>query len=83
MDAQAGLPLCCSQTPEDRFSHDEAQLIGGKFGRSVGHKKFQQGKDVILPLLYVWLKKIDMLFIILILKQFSFRNQLIVIDSKV
>ena len=57
MDAQAGLPLCCSQTPEDRFSHDEAQLIGGKFGRSVGHKKFQQGKDVIMPLLYVWLKQ--------------------------
>ena len=25
-DAQAGLRLCCSQTSEDRFSHDEAQL---------------------------------------------------------
>ena len=25
--AQAGLRLCCSQTPEDRFSHVEAQII--------------------------------------------------------
>ena len=25
-DAQAGLRLCCSQTPEDRFSCDEAQI---------------------------------------------------------
>ena len=25
-DAQAGLRLCCLQTPEDRFSRDEAQL---------------------------------------------------------
>ena len=26
-DAQAGLHLCCSQTPEDRFSRDEAHTI--------------------------------------------------------
>ena len=25
-DAQAGLHLCCTQTPEDRVSHVEAQL---------------------------------------------------------
>ena len=25
--AQAGLRLCCSQTPEDRFSRDEGQII--------------------------------------------------------
>ena len=25
-DAQAGLRLCCSQTPEDRFSCVEAQM---------------------------------------------------------
>ena len=25
---QAGLGLCCSQTPEDRFSHVEAHMIG-------------------------------------------------------
>ena len=29
MDAQAGLCLCCSQTPEDRFSRVEAYLILG------------------------------------------------------
>ena len=26
-DAQAGLRLCCSQTPKDRFSRDEAHFI--------------------------------------------------------
>ena len=26
-DAQAGLRLCCWQTPEDRFCHDEAQIV--------------------------------------------------------
>ena len=26
MDVQAGLCLCCSQTPDDRFSHAEAQI---------------------------------------------------------
>ena len=26
MDAQAGLCLCCSQTPEDRFSRGEAHI---------------------------------------------------------
>ena len=26
-DAQAGLPLCCSQTSEDRFSHIEAHIV--------------------------------------------------------
>ena len=26
MDAQSGLCLCCSQTPEDRFSHGEAHI---------------------------------------------------------
>ena len=27
LDAQAGLRLCCSQTPEDRFSHVKAYII--------------------------------------------------------
>ena len=26
VDAQAGLRLCCLKTPEDRFSHVEAQI---------------------------------------------------------
>ena len=25
-ETQAGLRLCCSQTPKDRFSHDEAKI---------------------------------------------------------
>ena len=29
MDAQTGLCLCCSQTLEDRFSRNEAQVIYG------------------------------------------------------
>ena len=29
MDAQAGLGLCCSQTPEDRVSRVEAQISEG------------------------------------------------------
>ena len=31
MDAQAGLRLCCSQTPEDRFSRVEAHMIHIKY----------------------------------------------------
>ena len=31
MDAQAGLHLCCSQTPEDRFSHIEAHIFTEMF----------------------------------------------------
>ena len=27
LDAQAGLLLCCSPTPEDRFSCDEAHIL--------------------------------------------------------
>ena len=30
-DSQAGLRLCCSQTPEDRFSRDEAHCEASKF----------------------------------------------------
>ena len=35
VDAQAGLRLCCSQTPEDRFSGNGAAMI------AVIHMEFQ------------------------------------------
>ena len=37
MEAQAGLPLCCSQTPKDRFSHVEAHIYKSQFISLLNH----------------------------------------------
>ena len=39
-DAQAGLRLCCSQIPEDRFSRVVAQLLQGSRQKLI-YKKHQ------------------------------------------
>ena len=54
MDAQAGLPLCCLQTPEDRFSLVEAKMVPSLKRESVmsDHTHLKYLQMIALALLF-------------------------------
>ena len=52
-DQTAQMRLCCSQTPEDRFSRVEALLVADNFSTSISHlEKINKGSYTKVHVLF-------------------------------